>query len=186
MVHTVNFLIGSFKHLLTLGLILMSATTSAQSLQPGSNSETDERTMGRVDYELPYELGILTFEVPLHWVAARVDGAEALWMDNVSDGFKENVTLTIRFEQKVADPEQWLDKAVENLIDQIEANAVSDITKAPAQRTVSFDRVVGGYEITQTPFLVYTESSDKSYLLMLNHSRDLHEESIDFSKVKLE
>ena len=184
MVHTVKFLIGSFKHLITLGLILMSATTSAQSLQPGSNSETDERTMGRVDYELPYELGILTFEVPLHWVAARVDGVEALWMDNVSDGFKDNVTLTIRMAQKVVDPEQWLDEAVEKLNDKV--NGASDVTKATSQRTVSLDRVVGGYAITQTVFFTYTEVSKKGYLLTLTHSRDLHEESIDFSKVKLE
>ena len=185
-VNTGTSVIGSFKHLITFGLIVVSATISAQGLQPDTNSETNARTMGRVEYKLPHELGILTFEVPLHWVGARAEGAEALWIDNDSDGFKENVTLTIRFEQKVADPEQWLDKAVENLIDQIEANAVSDITKAPAQRTVSFDRVVGGYEITQTLFLMYTEAWDKSYLLMLNHSRDSHEKSIDFSKVKLE
>ena len=164
------FSVGSFRQLLILSLIFVSGAMHAADQTSDSNSETNGEIMGKVEYKLPDELGTLTFDLPSHWVGARADGVEALWIDQDATPFKDNVTLKIRAVTKVSDSEQLLDVYIDKLVNSLEATPVADVKKTAGHRSISFNNSVSGHELTQQVSVVYTESTEKSYLIILNHS----------------
>ena len=176
---------SNMQRLLLVGLFIMNASLHVSATQLKTASETNDVVMGSVEYELPHELGILTMQLPLHWVGGRADGVEALWIDQNGSPFKDNVTLTIRVGGKVANPDELLDRAIVAMIKDIEPSAVSDVEKTQARRSISFERSVGAQEIAQTVLLLYAESADKSYLLTLNHSRPSNAEPINLNQAKI-
>lgn len=142
--------------------------------------------MGKVEYKLPEDLGTLTFGLPSHWVGARADGVDAVWIDQKASPFKDNVTLKIRPVTKVDDGEQLLDVYIEKLINSLdEASPKSDAAKTPGRRSITFDNSISGHDLTQQVSVLYTESAEKSYLLVLNHSRLTTGKPVDLSQAAI-
>ena len=179
------FSAGSLQRFLLIGLLIMNASLQAATVQNETVSETGDVMTGQIEYELPHQLGVLTMQLPLHWVGGRADGVEALWIDQHGSPFKDNVTLTIRDGNKVSNPDELLDRTVIAMIRGLEHSSVSNVEKTQARRLVSFERTVGGQEIIQTGLVIYAESAEKSYLLTLNHSRPLNADSIDLRQVEI-
>jgi len=179
------FSVGRFQQLLLLGLSMMIASLQASTTQNESASRAAEVVMGEIEYELPHELGVLTMYLPLHWISGESDRVEALWIDTNGKPFKDNVTLTVRDGSKVEYPEEFLDRAIVATISTVDSSTVSNREKTSTRRLISFKRTVGGQEILQTRLFIYTESAEKSYLLMLDHSRLLDGDPVDFSQVKI-
>lgn len=177
--------ISSFNRLFILSLIVMSGTINAADFQSGSDSDTNGEIMGKVEYKLPDTLGTLTFELPSHWVGARAEGVEVLWINQNAELFKDNVTLKIRDVKKAADADQLLDLYIERLVAEVDATSVSDAEKTTGRRSISFERTIDGHEITQNILVIYTESSEQSHLLILNHSRMLNSDPVDMSAAKI-
>ena len=163
----------------------MTASIQASTTQNETAAGSGDVVMGKVEYELPHELGVLSMQLPLHWVGGRADRVEALWIDQNGKPFKDNVTLTVRDGSKVEYPEEFLDRAIVATISTVDSSTVSNRKKTSTRRLISFKRTVGGQEILQTRLFIYTESADKSYLLMLDHSRLLDGDPVDFSQVKI-
>lgn len=179
------FSAGSLQRFLLLGLFIMNASLQASAAQNDTASRASELAMGNVEYELPHELGVLTMQLPLHWVGGRADGVEALWIDQDGSPFKDNVTLTIRDGSKVANSDKLLDRMITAMVQGVEPSTVSSVEKTQGRRMVSFERTVGGQEIIQTSLTIYAESAEKSYLLTLNHSRPLDADPIDLREVSI-
>ncbi len=177
---------GNLLRFLILGLFIIGVSAHASETPQSNASGDSEIVMGKVEYELPHQLGILTLQVPLHWVGARAEGIEVGWIDQDGSPFKDNVTLTMRDRDRVGNTEGLLDNYVKAMIESVEHTSVTDVEKAEGRRSMSFERTVGGQEITQTMLAIYTESADKSYLLTLNHSRLAGVEAIDLNQIKLE
>lgn len=179
------FSTGSFRQLLLFGLLSMSPSIQATNNQTKIDQVSNQIVMQTVTYQLPHELGTLSLYVPEHWVQATSDGTEVLWIDIEGKPFRDNVTLTIRNWNKTSDSENFLDKATDNIVSSLESITVSEIEKVKNRRLVSFDRILGGQEITQSILIIYAELSEKSYTLMLNHSRPTDVKSINFSEAKI-
>ena len=179
------FSVGRFQQLLLLCLSMIIASLQASTTQNESASRAAEVVMGEIEYELPHELGVLTMYLPLHWISGESDRVEALWIDTNGKPFKDNVTLTVRDGSKVEYPEGFLDRAIVATISTVDSSTVSNREKTSTRRLISFKRTVGGQEILQTRLFIYTESAEKSYLLMLDHSRLLDGDPVDFSQVKI-
>ena len=179
------FSMGRFQQLLLFGLFMMTASIQASTTQNETAAGSGDVVMGKVEYELPHELGVLSMQLPLHWVGGRADRVEALWIDQNGKPFKDNVTLTIRDGNKVEYPEEFLDRAIVATISSVDPSTVSNREKIPTRRLISFQRTIGGQEIMQTRLFIYTELADKSYLLMLDHSRLLDGVPVDLSQVRI-
>lgn len=175
------------QRFLALGLFILSVSAHASETPLSTDTEANEVVMGKIEYELPDKLGILTLPIPLHWVGARGDGVEALWIDQGASPFKENVTLSILDRDKVSNPEAFLDAYIAALIKQVEHSTVSDVEKRQAHRKLFFERSTDeGQEIRQTALVIYTESNDKSYLLTLTLSRPIGAEPVDLDQAKID
>lgn len=179
------YTIGSLRRFLVFGLFIMSLSVHASETPQSTTSGANEVVMGKVEYELPDNLGTLTLKVPLHWVGASVDGLLAAWVDQDGSSFKDNVTLSIREGDKVTDTDELLERTIGLMVNSAGISNVSDIEKTEARRLVSYDRTVESQAITQTALIIYTESADKSYLLMLNHSRPIGVDAIDLNQAKI-
>ncbi len=171
------------KQVLCAAILLISAFTQASETQSMSTSTDSGPAIGQVKYELPHNLGTLSMQMPLHWVGGRTEGVEALWIDQQGSPFKDNVTLVIRSGNKVSDSEALLDKSVTSIVNNTEHTAASAIRSKENGRMFDLKRVANGLEITQTSMIIYRESADKSYLLILTYTRPINSETVDFSKV---
>lgn len=173
------------QRLFILVLFTMCLSVQAAEKTLHAASGASEVMMGKIDYALPDNLGTLTLQLPMHWVGARADGVEVLWIDQNGGPFKDNVTLTIRGGNKVADSNELLNKAMSSIVNSVEHSTRSHIQETQDRRLISFERTVSGQEITQTILVIYTESAEKSYLLTLNHSRQVNADPIDLSQVRI-
>ena len=165
----------------------MSVSAHASDLPSNTASEANEVVMGKIEYELPDKLGTLTLPIPLHWVGARADGVEVLWVDQDASPFKANVTFSIRDRDKVSSPDAYLDAYIDALIKNVPHSSVSDIEETQGRRSLSFERPTDeGQEIRQTALVIYTESTSKSYLLTLTLSRPVNVEPVDLDQARIE
>lgn len=176
---------NKLRRFIVCGLLILGMSASASEQTSNTASDTAEVVMGNIEYELPHELGTLTLQVPLHWVGARADGIEVGWIDQNGSPFKDNVTLSIRNRPKVTNTSGLLDNYIAALIKEVEHLTVSDVEKTEHRRLISFERVMGGLEITQTLLAIYTESADTSYLLALNYSRLKTVKAVDLDRVEI-
>jgi len=178
--------VGGYVGLLFLISLVVTGTVSAESVQSESDSEASAEIMGKVEYELPHELGTLTFAVPKHWVGGRVEGVDAVWIDQNNEKFKKNVTLKVRPFNKISNPDQLLDLYLDKLIESLKVESVSDIHKTPGRRAVSVDRTISGHAITQSLLVVYAESSEKSYLVSLTNSHLRNDVPLDLTEATID
>ena len=166
---------------------MLSVSAHASETPLSTDSGNNEVVMGKVEYELPDKLGILTLPIPLHWLGGKADGVEAMWIDQHASPFKSNVTLAITDRDKVSNPDAFLDAYVAALIKHVEHATVSDVEKTQTGRKLFFQRPTDeGQEIRQTALVIYTESTSKSYLLTLTLSRPVNVEPVDLDQARIE
>lgn len=178
-------LAGRLIQVLFGAILMISTAAHASETQLNTGTGDSGIVTGQVRYELPHDLGTLSMQIPVHWVGGRAEGVEALWIDQHGSPFKDNVTLVIRSGELVSDSEALLDKSVSSIMSNTEHTAATDVRSKQNGRMFSLDRVLEGQDITQTNMVVYKESADKSYLLILNYTRPADSEDVDFTKVTL-
>jgi len=170
-----------FQWLVLLLMFVFNAVVNADDSLLSDESDSLPDLMDSVEYELPDALGTLTLEVPIHWDSTKAQGVNALWINQGGNPFKDNITLTIHPVEKVDDGEQLLDFYLSKLIESGAAKPVSEAEKLPARRSMFFESEAGGLELAHQVLAIYTETSDKSYLIVLNHSRLRNGVPIDLS-----
>lgn len=149
----------------------------------GANDSTSSTNaiMAKVEYELPYELGTLIFQVPSHWAGARADNVEALWINQEATSFKDNVTLKVRSLDKFDQEEELLDQYMAQFVANVIATPVSAVYKVPGRRFVSFDGRIEGKEIQQHHLAIYTETAENSFLVTLTYTHAKGDELVDIT-----
>ncbi len=141
--------------------------------------------MGNVNYELPDHIGTLSLTVPSHWVGARAEGVEALWIDQHASGFKENVTLKIRAVAKADDAEKLLDQYVEKLQSSTGLTPVKPVEKTPGRRLFSVDTSIEEHLLRQDQAILYAETDTQSYLVILSSTHLRVSERVDISTAEI-
>jgi len=159
----------------------MSGALKSADIESGCESKTNDETMEKVNYQLADDLGTLTFEVPMHWVSGKTKGVDAIWFDQDGSPFRDNVTLKVRPFSKVDDAEELLDIYLKKLVESLEAKPVTDTEKTPGRRSIAFESTISDHDIAQQVLVLYAESLEKSYLLILNHSRLTTGSEVDLS-----
>ena len=151
-------------------LLVVSAATGATSVQAQSAVMRNGEALGKVEYELPYDLGTLLFGVPSHWVGARAEHVDALWIDQFGTPFKENVTLKVRRFEKGGDEEDLLDEYMEKFVASVSATPTGEVRTVPGRRLLSLEGTVENLEIEQHHLVIYTGTSDADYLITLTNT----------------
>lgn len=172
--------VTKFTRLFIVLLLVVSGPTRANDMQNDSTSSTDA-TMGKVEYELPHDLGTLIFQVPSHWTGARADSVEALWINQDATSFKDNVTLKVRTLDKFEKEEELLDQYMSQFIANVSATPASEVHKVPGRRFVSFDGSVEGTEIKQHHLAIYTETAENSFLVTLTNTHAKGDDPVDIT-----
>ena len=176
---------GSWNNLSKIGLIIVFVAATLSIGKPGISADTKTDEMGTVEFELPDELGTLTFAVPSHWVGGNTEGVDALWIDQHASPFKDNVTLKIRPLKKYEDSEKLLDVYMNKLIENLDSTPLTETEESTGRRSMVFATSTSNLDLTQTVQVLYAESTDKSYLLVLNHSRLTTGEPLDLSNATI-
>lgn len=141
--------------------------------------------MGNVNYQLPEQLGTLSFSVPAHWVGARADGVEALWIEQRTQGFKDNVTLRFFSFDRVTEPEKLLDSFISKLLSDSDQTTETDVLTASGKRMVSFDSQIDDHLLRQHELVIHADSPSKSYLILLSNTHERANDPVDLSSAEI-